>query len=336
MVSLNELLARYLLKTDAQPCGRQRRAAAKQHILPWWGDALVTDLTMARQRQFIDHLSAKGFSPSFIKLIMGIISATLGHAVENDMLIFRQPVMMALGKIAERINKPERPTLRRLTIPELAAFIDAIESPHQFRYVMLALNTLARPAAIVELRWVQVADGLLHLNPAGRRQTKKYRPALPITDTLAAWLDVWRDKRQWLVHFHGKKVDTTGASMKGIAERSGLITEADYVIVDGKKTLPVERSIHPYTFRRSMARILRGRGVSMEDLGAWMGHRVPNAVTTEVFYADAAPEYLASVRAAIDGVMTEIGAHLKVTPIRPAPVDVDAFWFGEKKLYGSI
>ncbi len=325
-ISLGQILLHYLDKTDRQAAGPGYRSAAK-YIAEWWGDALVADLTMAKQRQFIDWLGAKGFSPGYIKRIIGIISGALGHAVDNDMLMGRPPVLMSLGKIAERVDRPERTHGRRLDIPELAAFIDAIEAPHMFRYALLALNTLARPSAILDLRRSQIAGGLIALNPPGRRQTKKYRPTIPVTATLAAWLPVWQDKREWLIHFHGRKIDDPRVGMQDIAIRARLMTEDD---------TGTDRSIHPYTLRRSMARILRGRGVSLEDLGAWMGHRVPGAATTEVFYADAAPDYLDRVRWAIDGVMDEIGRHLKKTPIRPAPVDEDAYWFGAKRLYGSV
>ena len=55
-----------------------------------------------------------------------------------------------------------------------------------------------------------------------------------------------------------------------------------------------------------MARLLRGRGVPMEDIGAMLGHRQPHADTTEVFYADAAPDYLGRVVAGIESIMDEI------------------------------
>lgn len=325
-ISLGQILLQYLTKTDAQPSGKGYRSATK-YITAWWGNALVSDLTMARQREFIAHLGGKGFSPGYIKRIVGIISGAVGHAVENDVLQVRVPVMMSLEKIAARVDRASRTPCRRLTIPEIAAFIDAIEAPHMLRYTLLAINTLARPASILELRWSQIGDGLIRLNPPGRRQTKKYRPTIPVTDTLNAWLRGWPDQIPHLIHFHGRKIDDPRVGMQNIAMRAGLMTEAD---------VATERSIHPYTFRRSMARILRGRGVSMEDLGAWMGHRVPGAATTEVFYADAAPDYMASTKHAIDDVMVEIGSHMKSTPIRPAPIDESAYHFGAKRLYGAV
>src|SRR5690606_2538168 len=66
----------------------------------------------------------------------------------------------------------------------------AQERPHIFIYCMIALNTLARPEAVLDLAPAQVnlVDKRINLNPKGRKQTKKYRPIVPITDTLLPFL----------------------------------------------------------------------------------------------------------------------------------------------------
>ncbi|MBB4266309.1 hypothetical protein [Roseospira visakhapatnamensis] len=75
----------------------------------------------------------------------------------------------------------------------------------------------------------------------------------------------------------------------------------------------------------------------MEDLGAWMGHRIPGAATTEVFYADADPAYLAGVREVIDGVMADLGARMKNTPMRPGPAEAaNTAWWTQQRLYGAV
>lgn len=59
------------------------------------------------------------------------------------------------------------------------------------RYLRAAVATWARPDAIYEIhsdQWYGAAR-VLNLNPKGRRQTKKYRPAVPIPHQFAPWLD---------------------------------------------------------------------------------------------------------------------------------------------------
>ena len=55
---------------------------------------------------------------------------------------------------------------------------------------MISLNTLARPDAVLDLGPAQVdlKRRLIKLNPDGRKQTKKYRPAVPISGTVLPWL----------------------------------------------------------------------------------------------------------------------------------------------------
>lgn len=45
------------------------------------------------------------------------------------------------------------------------------------------------------------------------------------------------------------------------------MTADDYVVVDGKREIRRERSVTPCTLRRSMARLLRAKGASLEDIG---------------------------------------------------------------------
>lgn len=60
------------------------------------------------------------------------------------------------------------------------------------RYLRAAVATWARPDALFDLKakgqW-HAAAAVLDLNPPGRRQTKKFRPTIPIARQFAPWLD---------------------------------------------------------------------------------------------------------------------------------------------------
>lgn len=78
------------------------------------------------------------------------------------------------------------------------------EREHWRRFLVLAVGTASREAAIRELKWDQVdlRIGRIKLNPEGRRQTKKRRATVPIAPTLAAelasWMAPWRVRHQLL------------------------------------------------------------------------------------------------------------------------------------------
>ena len=64
------------------------------------------------------------------------------------------------------------------TYEEFGRFIDGLGSRQEpvFRFIIIALNTWARPEAITDLRvqdQIDFRNGLVDLNPPGRRQTDK-------------------------------------------------------------------------------------------------------------------------------------------------------------------
>ena len=109
---------------------------------------------------------------------------------------------------------------------ELAAIIDGLpmDRDHEaaFRYIVMALNTWARPEALLDLSvqtQVDFANGLVHLNPPGRAQNKKRRPPIRLTDNLRGWLLYWNVDRP-LMYFGRvvKKVDAR--TLKEAARRA--------------------------------------------------------------------------------------------------------------------
>ncbi|MGB8313154.1 MAG: hypothetical protein WCE69_01560, partial [Aestuariivirga sp.] len=62
----------------------------------------------------------------------------------------------------------------------------------------IALNTWARPEAILDLSvraQVDFEHSLIDLNPPSRKQTKKRRPIIRLTENLRGWLEHWGEDR---------------------------------------------------------------------------------------------------------------------------------------------
>lgn len=95
--------------------------------------------------------------------------------------------------------EPPPPEGREWSEKERAMVIAARQN--LLRYLRAAVATWARPDAIYEL---QVKDqwhphaGVLDLNPRGRRQTKKYRPSIPVARQFRPWLDEALDRTNYL------------------------------------------------------------------------------------------------------------------------------------------
>ena len=167
------------------------------------------------------------------------------------------------------------------------------ERQYILAFLRVSVLTLARPDAAHDIstdptrgQW-DSEQGVLDLNPRGRRQTKKYRPIVPIAR-----------QGRWLFD------ETKGLIVKTGSARKGFYTMAQEL------GLPGDRESGMKLIRRSMADIIRGRllaaGRSEDELSVFLGHRKIRSVSE--LYAPFNPGYLNNVRAVIEEIADEIKA----------------------------
>src|SRR5262245_42622525 len=103
--------------------------------------------------------------------------------------------------------------------------VEAARVPHLLTFCMISLNTLARPDAVLDLSpsQVDIHRRLIKLNPEGGRQTKKYRPVVPISETLLPWLLKYSGPRYVL--YHGKPVASEAKGFMGHKNDTARTTE---------------------------------------------------------------------------------------------------------------
>ena len=196
------LLETILIRYYEQHAKRLPSAEQARHALAHWSDhfpgATVSELSPQRQEAFVAALEAKGYKPSYISRILSVGRAALNWAYKRQELRsvpFVMDVKRDLDQEAERF--------RELSMEEVARLLAAAERvPHLLRFCLISLNTLARPDAVLDLapEQIDLAKRLISLNPKGRRQTKKYRPVVPISDTLLPWLKHCEGERYVLYH----------------------------------------------------------------------------------------------------------------------------------------
>src|SRR5438132_978781 len=75
---------------------------------------------------------------------------------------------------------------------------------HRMMLLMILFSTVCRPDAARDLTPFQhdTEHGLLALNPAGRRQAKKYCPTIPVADALEPWS---RSTHASALHWHARR-----------------------------------------------------------------------------------------------------------------------------------
>lgn len=174
-------------------------------------------------------------------------------------------------------DAPER-KVRHLSHAQFERFFAEVKAPHARLYVLLGLYTMARPSAILDLTWdrVDFDRGLIDLNPAGRKQTAKRRPVVPIGDELRGPLEEAFAARQshYVIEHGAKKVGSVKKAFQAASARSGI-------------------EVTPYTLRHTGAVWAAEAGVPMAALAQFMGH--DDSATTEKHYARFTPGYLSSV-----------------------------------------
>jgi integrase len=319
-VPLEAILIRYWDEhAKATPSAEQARFA-----LAKWSDhfcgATVSELTPQRQETFIAELRAKGYKPSYISRILSVGRAALMRAWKRQELAsvpFITDVTRDLEEEAERF--------RDLSLEEVLHLLRAAARvPHLFRFCMISLNTLGRPDAVLDLCPAQVdlKRRLINLNPKGRRQTKKYRPVVPITNSLLPWLVDWEGERYVL--YHGQPVASIKKSFAVAVEEAGLA------------------NVSPYCLRHTMAAELRARNVPEWEVIGIMGHKSKTARTTER-YARFRPDHLSLAVSAIDAYFADLRAgfgalsdHI-LNPVRASSVLVPKLGFPQSlgKMVGA-
>lgn len=246
----------------------------------------VADLKKSRQEGFMRYLGGREFAVSSISRHLSIIKSALnygaaeqlivrdGDELEIQLLEFAPKVYDAAALVSRITDRPEpEPSNWTPSVDQVAAFMEDIRSDHLFRYCILALNTWARPEAICESGpWgLDREHGLLRLNPIDRRQTKKVRPSIRLTENLSGWIEhwasedaqrpeTWPEPTTW-VHLRGK-------SVKDI--KKGFYAHRDRLSLAGERTQPVDWT--RYAFRHLMTTVTRRAEVPKDQQDMWLGH----------------------------------------------------------------
>lgn len=257
------------LVDDKKPSAQRRKDAWKAMKLFWEAvDPALIDKPMCRK-----YAGERKAASSTIRYELLMVSTACGWAAEKK-YIAAKPAMW-LPPDAER-------KIRHLTHEQFETFYDAVMAPHARLYVLLGLYTMARPSAILDLTWdrVDFERGLVDLNPAGRRQTAKRRPVVPMSDDLREALEAAVKARQtsYVIERGAKRVHNMKKAFQAASQRSGI-------------------HVTPYMLRHTGAVWAAEQGMSMTELAQFMGH--DDDRTTQMHYARYSPEHLRKVANAV-------------------------------------
>ncbi len=267
-----------------------------------FGGITVSQVTPQAQRDFVNALAKVGHSTGYISRTLSVGRAAIRRAWKAGE-IKSAPFVMEVESAADRRGKD--PKGRPLTIVEMGRLLDAAQSFHILAFCMLGINTLSRPDALLGLTRDQCdfEHGIIHLNPDGRRQTRKYRPTVPMTQTIRPWLlerphepsrrRTITLRQDHVIAYNGRPVSSIKTAWRILRIEAGL-----------------DDRVNPYSFRHTMARELRARKVAAEEIDIMLGH-LPPGNKTSLIYAPYAPDYCQGAVEAIDDYCRRLQDHTK-------------------------
>jgi integrase len=234
---------------------------AESHPISLINRRWCEDYAVKRRRGEI----GKGATDGTIRRELGVLVAAMNHAA-REKKIKKSDV--------PHVFLPEEPPPRDvwLTQDEAQKLRNACVTSRTRLFVEVGLATGARRRAIESLTWFQVdlERRLIQFNPDGRKQTKKRRPTVPISDALMPWLvEAHKTKTsEWVLGESGSVRKGFEASVR----RAGL-----------------KKRVTPHTLRHTLATWMAQAGKSFFEIAGVLGDIVS---TVEKRYAHHNPHYL--------------------------------------------
>lgn len=282
-VPLEQVLVRFWHRHGSALASAEMVDIALGYWSEFFAGRTVSELTAAAQREFVAWLRAGGKRPrsnGYIKRILGVGAAALSSA-------YKEGEIASVPYVLPGEDAPPKDVV--LSVADSAALWLATERPHERMMLALLYGTLARPEAALALRkeYADLERGLLVQNPPGRKQTKKYRPTVPVASFLRPWLEAAPSGP--LVAWNGKPIESFKTAWRKLRREARLASD-----------------VVPKTIRHTMATELRAANVPEAEIQGFLGHRAFGG-KTEV-YAKYRPDYLGQATAAIDAYMARVRA----------------------------
>jgi hypothetical protein len=194
---LADVIADYLLLSEGR-AGHKSAEGRLGHVLDYLakrGDVtvpMVNDAWVGGFRHWLMRRPVKSTKGNVLR--PRSIGAVEGCVMQLAAAINTLPNHRALFSVSSLKDVSASPRYRAdiETLAAMFRFALAREERHTLRaYLRAAVATWSRPDALLELtdaQWIAAA-GVLDLNPRGRRQTKKYRAAVPVARQFRPYLD---------------------------------------------------------------------------------------------------------------------------------------------------
>lgn len=248
-----------------------------------FGVMAIKDITPADVRAYVNDRKAGRLGRPSVNHTISRELATLNAALVHDVKEKRLPAGDKPFIELPGTSPPRDRWLDHIEADKLIAAAQERVDPHLkedlpprvYRFVMLALETASRKGALLGLQRKQVdlARGIIYLNPHGRAQTNKRRPPVPISSRLRPALEqtllaIPEDPEAYIL------------------DHPGCIRTAFENCVVRAKLGP---DVTPHVLRHSKATWMAQAGRDMWEIAGLLGDSIATVTKT---YAHHHPDYL--------------------------------------------
>lgn len=273
----------YQADLEGRPGGEALKYSGRA-VLPFFGHLIPEQIDKALCQEYTEQRRALGRSDGSIWSELNRLRSSLRWAVKCKFIAS-----------APYIWRPRKPVRRHdyLEKDEAHRLLASLHAHHLKIFVLLALMTAGRAAAILELTWdrVDFDRGEIALENPDRRHTEgKGRASVPMNSTIRAALLTARRgaTTRYVVDWQGHPVRRVGQSLAKAAKRAGL------------------KHVHPHMLRHTAAVWMAVARVPMAEIAQYLGHG--DSRITESIYARFAPGHLVSAAEALELGIYEIGS----------------------------
>lgn len=205
------------------------------------------------------------------------------NTIRKELITLRAALRWNNKNTPAVVEMPAMPTPREvfITKEQLDQLVEAARVPHIKLYLLLSWFTAARKDSLLALEWdhINFERGVIDL---GRGVGNKRRAKPPISPTLKTTLLEARNAAttSYVIEWAGGRVKNIRKGFDEACRRAGI------------------EGLTPHDLRRSAARRMIERGITMEELSQYLGHT--STKVTEQVYGRYSPDYLKRAAEALE------------------------------------
>jgi integrase len=298
--SVEELLEFIRAKAGAQ-ASAEFNSIAIERMIRLMGSLLLAHMVPSTFEAFRDAALAEGIVLTTVDRTLSVFRKACAVAVaERRLPRHHAPEVPYFA--SKNVLRAAPPKGRVMEIEEIAAVIDEAQFIHFLTCLVWLANLGCRIGALLDATAAQLDHrrDLVDLNPAGRVQTSKWRPTLPIPETLQAWTIGLPPGH--LVQWRGRPVGEIDTAFGAACRRADLAGGAN-----------------SYSVRHALGRHMRAKGVPDDQIALWLGHiQPPQSNEITIIYSPYSPLYLREAKAAAESFVHEIARHCRRhDPLQP-------------------